>query len=80
MSSLNVKLREAYLMLFGEAVQFGPRALERLRCPQTLTSHEDRIKMIALAPPTEATIANTTLNASVHSISQISNFEFDSAT
>jgi len=23
MSSLNVKLREAYLMLFGEAVQFG---------------------------------------------------------
>jgi hypothetical protein len=36
--------------------------------------------MIALAPPTAATIAKTTLNASVHFISQIFNFEFDSVT
>ena len=33
MSSLNVKLREAYLMLFGEAVQFGPLSRENTLSP-----------------------------------------------
>jgi hypothetical protein len=33
MSALNVKLREAYFMLFGEAVQFGPLSSENALSP-----------------------------------------------
>ena len=35
MSALNVKLREAYFMVFGEAVQFGPLSIENALCPDS---------------------------------------------